>query len=181
MKIGVIYAIINNINGRLYVGKSVNFADRIQRHKTSKQEDPLHRSIRKNGWKNFSVEILENNICEADLNHKEKFWIKHLYSVEFGYNLTYGGDGAASGHLHPHKSKEARARLSKIHNNPIVKRRNTQAKIHKMIAIRCLETNQIFQSINDAARCLSIQAGHISENIRNLRTKVKGYSFMRIK
>lgn len=89
----VIYCIINNLNGQIYVGQTKNFIKRqshyIRNH--HKNQIKLYNATQKYGWKNFSFEIIEDNISKENLNNREKYWIKHLCAVEFGYNLTYGG------------------------------------------------------------------------------------------
>lgn len=58
------------------------------------EQTHLHRAIRKYGEENFRFEIIE--ICDAaELNDKEKFWIKfyNSYDASSGYNMTLGGDG----------------------------------------------------------------------------------------
>lgn len=106
-----IYKITNNINGKIYVGKSINIDARWKQHvrdsmvRTEQWESnhrgvrtPFHCAIRKYGSDNFIVEILEE--CdEEQLNEKEKYWIKELNSTnkDIGYNVTFGGDGYSCG------------------------------------------------------------------------------------
>jgi group I intron endonuclease len=60
---GVIYKLTCNINGKIYIGKSVNLYNRVAGHKRcgkiEKTTCPLQLAIKKYGWCNFSVEILE--------------------------------------------------------------------------------------------------------------------------
>lgn len=85
---GFIYVLINKENGKIYVGKTVNFINRMQhyKYKAIKEQPKLHAAVTKHGWSNFKLEIIENNILdEIELNKKEIYWIKHL--------LTFEGDG----------------------------------------------------------------------------------------
>ena len=95
-----IYKITNQINGKCYIGQSVNIAKRWTEHRckaTSKGsegfESHFYRSIRKYGLENFSFEILEECLRE-ELNKKEQFYIAKYHSdqQDYGYNLTPGGD-----------------------------------------------------------------------------------------
>ena len=100
MPICGIYKITNQINGKCYIGQSVNIAKRWTEYRckaTSKGsegfESHFYRSIRKYGLENFSFEILEECLRE-ELNKKEQFYIAKYHSdqQDYGYNLTPGGD-----------------------------------------------------------------------------------------
>ena len=88
---GVIYKLTNLKNGKIYVGQTVQFKKRMNHHRHSKQPG-VDAAIRKYGWENFSVEILEE--CpEEMLDEREIFWIAELNSMfPNGYNLTSGGN-----------------------------------------------------------------------------------------
>lgn len=96
-----IYKITNQIEGKSYIGKSVDIEDRWMRHKSrafqknDKQYNCyLYRSIRKYQLCNFTFEVVEECSIE-DLDNKEIFYID-LYDSFYknnGYNMTRGGDG----------------------------------------------------------------------------------------
>tara|TARA_B100000902_G_scaffold221690_1_gene210645 strand:- start:224 stop:925 length:702 start_codon:yes stop_codon:yes gene_type:complete len=93
-RFGCIYLLTNLITLLCYVGQSVNFKSRMNAHKNSKKNYYLSRSIQKNGWHNFKVEILVDDVPEEDLDHLEDHYIElkdTLYPN--GYNLTKGGGG----------------------------------------------------------------------------------------
>lgn len=100
MPICGIYKIANQINGKCYIGQSINIKRRWRSHKTKsfnpldiQYECPLYRAFRKYGLENFSFKILEE--CrKEELNEKESFYIKKYNSnlESYGYNLTPGGD-----------------------------------------------------------------------------------------
>ncbi|MBQ9441872.1 MAG: GIY-YIG nuclease family protein [Selenomonadaceae bacterium] len=87
----VIYKITNLENGKIYVGQTVQFEKRMKQHQHSKKTG-VDAAIKKYGWENFSVEILEE--CpEEMLDEREIFWIAKLNSMfPNGYNLTSGGE-----------------------------------------------------------------------------------------
>ena len=91
---GVIYKITNLINGKSYVGQTVQpLKERIAQHR---YHDELYvdHEIRKYGWKNFTVEILEECTSHEQLNEREIFWIARLNTKHpGGYNMTDGGAG----------------------------------------------------------------------------------------
>lgn len=97
-----IYKITNKINGKVYIGQSVNIYQRWQKHKRSaiNKSDPkyhyhLYCAFRKYGIEHFDFEILEKcNIAELDM--RERYWIRIHNSFFNGYNQTLGGDGRGS-------------------------------------------------------------------------------------
>ena len=99
-----IYQIKNKLNGKIYIGQSVNIKRRWKDHrnrpfnKKAKQYDSyLYKAIRKEGIDNFEFLILEE--CSKELlDEKEKEWISKTKSNDnkFGYNMTDGGDSACN-------------------------------------------------------------------------------------
>lgn len=92
-----IYKIENLVNGKVYIGQSINILARWSDHKY-KLENNLHEnSYLQNSWnkygaENFKFQIVE--LCSKDnLNTKECEWIKKYDSFKNGYNLTGGGSG----------------------------------------------------------------------------------------
>lgn len=81
---GIIYIIKNNINGKVYIGQTIQkLKDRWYRHcgksGLSKNELNMHikRAIFKYGKENFTIEVLEE--CDqCDLNEREKYYIKSM-------------------------------------------------------------------------------------------------------
>ena len=102
-----IYKIENLINGKIYIGKSVNIEKRFRTHinDSFNENKPeynhlIHKAIRKYKANNFSFDIIEE--CdESDLNSREMYWI-HIYDCcvldgkDKGYNMTRGGEGSSS-------------------------------------------------------------------------------------
>lgn len=92
---GIIYVIKNDINDKLYVGKTVTtLANRWLHHKDDYQKYDWHlyRAMRKYGIEHFWIEKIEDCADEV-INEREKYWIKELNTLEKGYNMTPGGDG----------------------------------------------------------------------------------------
>ncbi|PFD62313.1 GIY-YIG nuclease family protein [Bacillus thuringiensis] len=85
-----IYKITNKINGKCYIGQSVNIPKRWENHRcmNSNHSYPLYRAFKKYGLEKFSFEVLE--YCSKDeLEHKEYFYILLYDSVDNGYNQTF--------------------------------------------------------------------------------------------
>lgn len=88
-----IYKITNKINGKCYIGQSINIEQRLKNHKSSKVDKPLYRAFKKYGIENFTFEILEQ--CKREeLNEKEIKYIEIYNSTTDGngYNLEHGGE-----------------------------------------------------------------------------------------
>lgn len=98
---GVIYKATNLINGKNYIGKAVDFNNRVSHHLMLARKNSgyaFHNAIRKYGEDNFSWSIIDQAYSEDELNDKEVFWIDYHKSFRdygIGYNLTAGGDGGA--------------------------------------------------------------------------------------
>ena len=99
---GYIYCYTNLINQKKYIGQTNNYQRRINEHKScsfnSKSvnyNNLLHKAIRKYGYENFSIELLEElpNVTQEQIDNREAFWIKEKRSLfsQNGYNLLEGG------------------------------------------------------------------------------------------
>lgn len=93
-----IYKITNDINGKIYIGKTINtITDRWAEHCNESTYDrsknrPLYRAMNKYGIEHFYIEQIEK--CSVDmLSEREKYWIEFYGSFKYGYNATKGGDG----------------------------------------------------------------------------------------
>ena len=93
-----IYVIINDINGKQYVGKTnYSIEKRFKEHiRDSKKERcekrPLYDAMNKYGIEHFSIEQLEECLPEETAT-RERYWIDKLNTYYNGYNATCGGDG----------------------------------------------------------------------------------------
>lgn len=93
-----IYKITNNINSKIYIGKTkLNISERFKQHcsdstKNSEEKRPLYNAMKKYGTEHFQVELIEE--CADEIaDEREKFWINFYNSYYDGYNATLGGDG----------------------------------------------------------------------------------------
>ena len=91
-----IYQIINDINGKIYVGKTeFSIERRFKEHcddayKDLKEKRPLYAAMRKYGIEHFHISLLEET---DNPDERECYWIEQLRSFKNGYNATMGGDG----------------------------------------------------------------------------------------
>lgn len=88
-----IYLITNKINGRCYVGQSVDIIRRWRQHKevAHREQAPLYKAIQKYGIENFDFCVLEE-CSREELDSKEIQYIEQYNSYFCGYNQTRGGN-----------------------------------------------------------------------------------------
>lgn len=91
MKQGVIYLIINKVNGHKYIGQTTQGMNKRWKQHIDEalrlSDKPLHCAMRKHGNHNFMIrEICECN--ENELDEKEEYYIKeyNTTNIEIGYN-----------------------------------------------------------------------------------------------
>lgn len=151
-----VYKIINKVNGKIYIGKSINPNYRFKRHlyiakmgnKHDNQFQPIHAAIEKYGFNNFYMEIIDECNDEDEIFEKEIFWIAHYksnmvrYPNGIGYNLTDGGEGLSG--LSP--SAETRKKISETNSgsgNGMFK------QTHSLETRKQMEKSQMIRSCRD--------------------------------
>lgn len=96
----LIYKITNLINNKCYIGQTIKTAEqRWKEHQShvfgshpNDQNKTLYKAIRKYGLKNFTFEVLQDNIETFEqLDKAEIYWIDYYNSFVKGYNETFGG------------------------------------------------------------------------------------------
>ncbi len=107
---GYIYIIENDINDKLYVGRTLNPRKREAVHfSNSSHTWAIKSAIGKYDSDHFDFVILEACESEDELDAREIYWIETLETISpFGYNLKGGG---MSGKL----SKIVREKMSNSH------------------------------------------------------------------
>jgi group I intron endonuclease len=159
---GVIYKITNLINQKIYIGYTTRSLERrfnchIVDSKNPKY--PIQRAIKKYGKANFAIEVIDFADSFEELCQKEILWIGRLDSMnpKVGYNLTKGGGGQ----LGRVQSTEEKAKRVK----------NRQQRI------KCIETNEVFESIVSATKKFGFSNGHIRQHLKGSISSVKGFTF----
>lgn len=94
---GFIYKITNDINNKVYIGKTQKTVEErwnwhLRDYKYEYYNGKIYRAMRKYGPEHFHIETIEE--CPDDqLSQKEIYWIGRYNSYEKGYNSTLGGEG----------------------------------------------------------------------------------------
>lgn len=95
-----IYKIENNLDGKVYIGQSINITERISEHKRNAFNEEyvsyrykIYKAIRKYGLENFTFSIIEQCSNQIELDEREIYWINYYDSYKNGYNETLGGKG----------------------------------------------------------------------------------------
>ena len=117
-----IYKIENIIDGKVYIGSSINISKRLKNHKIMlsggyHDNKYLQNSVVKYGINNFNFEVLE--ICDEDnLVKKENYFIDLYKSNEttFGYNLAKVGDSRRNIFNNEVKVKMSKTKICKNKN-----------------------------------------------------------------
>lgn len=93
---GFIYIITNTINGKQYVGQTIQSINkRFNRHcqyygSEAENRMAIKLAIHKYGRKNFTIKVLEQ--CDVELlNEREIYYIEKFDTYNSGYNSTRGG------------------------------------------------------------------------------------------
>lgn len=114
-----VYMHENKINHKKYIGiTKQKLEKRWQKGYGYSTQPKFYRAILKYGWENFEHFIMCDGISLKEANECEKLLISQLNTIDYGYNVTYGGDGVSVKipyMLGKHHSKETKEKLSKSH------------------------------------------------------------------
>lgn len=120
---GIIYKITNNINGKLYIGQTIQSLNNrkcahkyASKNRNKNKNRKLYNAINKHGWNNFEWEILYDNVPNNLLDIAEICAIYTYDTFYLGYNSTHGGDSSGP------KSEETCKKISMANggkNNPM--------------------------------------------------------------
>lgn len=200
----IIYKITNKINGKIYIGQTVQKLSRRWKDHRTKNKSAISKAINKYGVDNFEISV----ICKCDsieqMNYREEKYIK-LFKTRFpeGYNIGFGGGNKRT-------SNETKTKLSKINKNttPPSRKGCKLSKTHKeQISkklkgrkrsditikkfkntikntgtsnkrVKCLNNNKTYQSMSEAASELKLTPLGVSRAARGVVKSYKGYKFV---
>lgn len=106
-----VYAHINKINGKMYVGQTCRKPEsRWGRDGSGYREHPYFwHAIQKYGWDNFEHEVIASNLTKEEADNFEKLLIAklNLLNPNRGYNLQEGGSNGRPSEITLQKMREA--------------------------------------------------------------------------
>ena len=111
-----IYAIVNTLTGKHYIGYTKNIKRRFCEHMRaeSSRSTTLAKAIRKYGKENFNLTVIYQSLDgEHCMNEMESYFIRVYDSYENGYNMTAGGEGT----IGYKRSKESNEKQSVSRNH----------------------------------------------------------------
>ena len=188
----IVYKITNNINGKSYIGQTVNLKKRLCEHKRARKNTAISHAINKYGFLNFSVEILSYCVSRVGLNKMEQFYINsHNTTVPFGYNIRSGG---GQGHtcsvglrkLISENTKSAmnrpEVRYNMLKNRPDYKPNSGSFKMGQSIRSKPVlcSNGVVFSSQLEASKFLEVSKSSIHAQISGRIKSVKGFTFVKI-
>jgi group I intron endonuclease len=161
-----IYKIENLVDGKIYVGSSINIEKREYKHfwmlnKNIHDNNHLQHSFNKLGSENFKFETIEE--CEVTLlNDKENYYINQYNSnkQEFGYNMALVNEFRRNTYNYDVKLKLSKYNMIKNGNFNTFSLTNIETK-----------EEHIFTSLVDGANYL-INNGFAKGKSRNVRMSI---------
>lgn len=175
-----IYVLRNEINGKLYVGITADMRQRWYSHRSNanhpewkRKHHYLHNAINKYGEKNFVMFEWESFEDEKEALEAERFWIQFFrtWDKNYGYNLTFGGEGAwGYKHSEEHNKKISQSLLGNQNSTGSIRtdvwkkdmsikhagQRNAKVKITEqdVLDIRAFHSNNISDQSLDVFKYL---------------------------
>lgn len=178
-KYGVIYKITNTVNGKVYIGQTVNSFNRryIDGIKGTHNEH-LKRSIKKYGSEKFVVdEEYYIAYSKEELDEKEKELIKKYNSCDarYGYNKRLGGSNGKHTEETKKKMREKCIGRYKGELNPMYGMRGELSPGARKVIL--LNTREVFVSAKEASLKYNIDSSSITTCCKN-KMKSSGKRYM---
>jgi group I intron endonuclease len=136
-RIHYLYRIINRINGKIYIGQTVQPQKRWNQHKNDAAHPTMiiHYAIKKYGNDAFIFEVIASCKTWDDANDTETLLVSQYNSlVPNGYNVSLGGINAP-------KSEEWRQKMRDWHASLTPEEKEARSKMHSEFMIKFLAEN----------------------------------------
>lgn len=182
---GIIYRYKNKLNGKVYIGQTVDEYKRIQDHKFCKGKNThFHNAIKKYGFDNFEYDVLFEmefdsiNDAKIVLDDRERqFILEHnSFNKDVGYNLTFGG-GGSGGYKH---NDEFKTNLSKRVKG-VPRSEDVKNKIRlnhtNRIRVMCEESGKVYDSIRQCEDDIGVYKGDLRRKLKSGSCVHKGIHY----
>lgn len=149
-----IYKIINLVNDKFYVGKDSTDNDNYWGSGIL-----IRKAIKKYGIENFAREIIEYCNDLDELSEREKYWIKELDAIKYGYNIARGGEGGDTLSKNPRREEI----IEKIRASNLGKKRTGQALDNIRNAIHKIDKavmKMMIEKMVESRKRKRIERGH---------------------
>jgi len=163
-KTGTIYMIENLVNGKVYVGQTVNSVKRRwQAHRSMLKRNNHDNFYLQNAWNKYGEDsFVFKVICESDINSLDDIEINLIdkfRKLNKCYNLESGGN--AQKELHDTTKIKLSKAVKNLHKNDLEYRQKyLEAKARQVI---CIDTGEIYISVAEASKELGINYDNIHQ------------------
>lgn len=163
-KTGTIYKIENLVNGKVYIGQTVNSVERRwQAHRSMLKRNNHDNFYLQNAWNKYGEDsFVFKVICESDINSLDDIEINLIdkfRKLNKCYNLESGGN--AQKELHDTTKIKLSKAVKNLHKTDLEYRQKyLEAKARQVI---CIDTGEIYISIAEASRELGINYDNIHQ------------------
>ncbi len=178
-----LYVITNLVNGKMYIGISVDYQKRWREHRSGHGSKLVFYAIRKYGIKNFEFTV----ICKGLEDYIKEMEIRSIRMLNTkapnGYNISEGGSGTIG--VIP--SKETRKKMSEAHNGKVCgpHKEATKRKIGKSRqkykrgkhpkAAKVVVNGISYDCLRDVAEALDVSYSTLCAFQRDISPKVFDY------
>ena len=130
--------------------------------------------------------MIKGVIEYSDIENLPKLEIYYINKYKPKFNLTSGGDKFSNYNCKHSKETVEKRKASFIKNKDYIKKLSEKTTIRNLnnnpskilsISIRCIEDNNIFESIREAAKYYNIDNSHLSKHLKGKYKSVKGLTF----
>lgn len=188
-----IYLWTNLVNGKKYVGQTTCFHRRMKTYRYTYPNAYMEHAVKKHGIDNFDITILERDVPLDKLDEREQYWLDYYqsYDMDKGYNIckiasTTKGVTHTEEWCQEHsdymkeKWKDAEYRSfwhnrMSGENNYFYGKRFSGDKNGHAKAVRCVELNKIYTTVQEASKCSGTSRQNISHVLNGRQETAGGY------